>query len=181
MSPLAGLPLFGGLVELLDTAIAQLGFPLWLRGFVELVIVALLAYMVLRLLATQALPWLGTALVGPVVGVAELLRAVLLVPDYAISLLFRQVFKRIPPEFLYGYGVLVMGAVDGVQSFARRGLPTLSITRRANKALLTALVVLGFLAWNSSECVPAAEACVSPVAYWQTSLTTWFDEKAATP
>lgn len=170
MTPFAGLPLVGGLVELLDTAIAQLAFPLWLRSTLEFVLLAVLGYVLLRFLTRQVLPWLGSLLVTPVVWLVDAVRVVLLLPDLAVARLARRTFDRMPPEIVYAYGSVVMAATDGVQELARKALPALAITRRAHGLLLVGLLVVGFLVWNNAECGPGPE-CVPPVTQWTTSFT----------
>ncbi|MFD9733208.1 hypothetical protein [Umezawaea sp. NPDC059074] len=114
-------------------------------------------------------------LVTPAVPATDAVRVLLLVPDLAVSRMFRR-FDRVPPEVVYGYGSAVMAVVDAVQGFARQGLPKLAITRAAPRWLLIGAMVVGFLVWNGRECLPAdTTACVSPVDYWTTSLTTWAD------
>ncbi|MDX3664283.1 hypothetical protein PV646_43950 [Streptomyces sp. ID05-26A] len=171
MTPFAGLPVVGGLVELLDTAIAQLEFPLWLRGFLEFVLLAVLGYLLLRFLARRVLPWVGSLLVAPVVWLIDGLRVVLLLPDLVMAQLVRRGFDRVPPEVVYAYGSVVMAATDGLQELARKALPALAITQRVHGLLLAGLLVAGFLVWNSEECGPGPE-CVSPVTQWTTSFPT---------
>jgi hypothetical protein len=171
MTPFAGLPLVGGLVEVLDTAIAQLEFPLWLRSSLEFVLLAVLGYLLLRFLTRHVLPWIGALLVAPVVWLTDGLRVVLLLPDLALARLVRRAFDRMPPEVVYAYGSVVMAATDGVQELARKALPALAITRRVHGSLLAGLLVIGFLVWNSEECGPGPE-CVSPVTQWTTSFPT---------
>ncbi|HEX6339932.1 hypothetical protein [Umezawaea sp.] len=177
LNPVAGVPLVGDLLVLLDGFATQLGMPFWMRAFVEFVLVAYLGFALLRLLATRGLPLLGAALVTPVVLLAEAVRVCLLVPDLAVSRVFRR-FDRVPPEVVYGYGAAVVAVVDAVQGFARQGLPKLAITRAAPRWVLVVALTAGFLVWNDRECLPVENAvCTSPVNHWTTSLTTWMDQQ----
>ncbi|GAA1262008.1 hypothetical protein [Saccharothrix xinjiangensis] len=179
MTPLAELPVFGGPVLLLDRALEHTGMPLWLRGAVELALVSVVAYLVLRLLAKRLLPWMAVALVRPALGLVGVARVVLLLPDLAVARCFRRA-GRVPPELTHAYGSLVMALGDGAEEAVRRGVPLLSAGRRARGWVLTTVLVLAFLAWNNETCAPGAEpACATPVARWTDALTTWVDAQSA--
>jgi hypothetical protein len=176
VNPLAELPVLGVLASLVDKLLDQLGFPFWLRTFAEIVVTAAAAYLLLKLLARHVLPWAGAALVGPMLALTDGLRALLLLPDLGISRLVRH-FGGIPPEFVYGYGAVVMSVIDGMQEVIRHGMPKLSFTRFARPWLLVCVVALLFLVWNGTECVPHQDSvCVSPVSQWTSSVGSWIDE-----
>ncbi|WP_328608472.1 hypothetical protein OG943_04935 [Amycolatopsis sp. NBC_00345] len=170
LSPVAGVPLLGDLVSLLDGAATQAGIPFWLRASAELVVVALLGYLLLRVLTARLLPWLGTALVPPAALVVQAALVLLLLPDLGISRLSRR-FGRTPPEVVYGYGAAVMGCADAAETLLRRGLPKLQLTRLMRPWLLVALLLAGFLLWNGQDCAAGVGAqCVSPVQFWMSSV-----------
>jgi hypothetical protein len=173
VNPLADLPILGVLVHLVDKLLDQLGFPFWLRTFAEIIVTAVAAYLLLKLLARHVLPWAGAALVGPVLALTEGIRVLLLLPDLWVSRLVRR-FGGVPPEFVYGYGAIVMSVVDGIQGAVRTGLPKLSFTRFVRPWLLVCAVALLFLVWNGTECVPGQDSvCVSPVSQWTNSVGSW--------
>ncbi|RKT54812.1 hypothetical protein [Saccharothrix australiensis] len=173
VNPVADVPLVGGLLAVLDEFAAGLGVPFWLRALAECALVAVVGFAVLRLVATRVLPWVGEALVRPVVLVTAAVRALLLLVDLGISRAVRR-FGRVPPEPVYAYGTAVMAVLDVVEGFVRAGLPKLAIARAAPRWLLVGAMVMAFLAWNGNECVPSADtACVSPVNHWTTSFEAW--------
>ena len=177
LNPLSAVPLLGSLIGKVDEVAGQLGLPLWLRAMVEMAITASLAFLLLRLLTSRVLPWASTVLVGPTVSLAEGLRVALLLPDLAISRLSRR-FGRIPPEAVYAYGRVVMTVIDAIQQFFRRILPTLEHVRRARRWMLIALLVLGFVVWNSVSCDSGSgSTCRTPVSVWSASFHQWMGAK----
>lgn len=171
LNPLVDVPLLGTVVGKLDEAIAEVGLPLWLRAFVEIVLTGVLCFFLLRLLLRRVVPWLAEAAVRPTLAVTEVARATLLLPDLAVSTAVRR-FGRVPPEPVHTYGSMVMAVVDGVQSATRVVLPKLAEVRRLNGVVLLIVLVAGFLFWNSQACATPSP-CVSPVTAWKTSLDTW--------
>jgi hypothetical protein len=170
LSPVADVPVFGDLVELLDGAAVQAGLPLWLRAFAELVLVGVLAYLVLRLMTTRLLPWAGNALVLPAMMVTKGLLVLLLLPDLGVARTARR-FGRTPPEFVYGYGAAVVAVVEAVEELVRRGMPKLGLARFARPWLLVALLVVAFLVWNDQNCAAGSPpGCTSPVQVWLASF-----------
>lgn len=53
LNSLADLPLLGPMVSYVDRAAVELGVPLWLREFGELVLLGLFAYLALRLIVRR--------------------------------------------------------------------------------------------------------------------------------
>lgn len=171
VNPLTELPVLGILVHLVDKLLDQLGFPFWLRTFAEIIVIAVSAYLLLKFLTRHVLPWAGAALVGPTLTLTEGVRTLLLLPDLGISRLIRH-FGRVPPEFVHGYGAVVMSMIDKTQVLIRHGLPKLSFARFVRPWLLVSVMALLFLIWNDTECVPRQDSmCVSPVSHWTTSDT----------
>jgi hypothetical protein len=176
LNPLAGVPVLGWLIGLLDEVLIQIGMTFWIRAFVEMIVAAFAAYFVLRLAVSRFLPWIGVAVVGPVTAAAEAVRVVLLVPDLVVSSVTRR-FRRAPAEIVYGYGTVVMTFVDGLQDVARSVLPKLAITRKIQPWLLIVLLAALFMVWNNQKCTAGPDAtCFSPVSAWTTAVGVWFDE-----
>ncbi|RSN61329.1 hypothetical protein DMH01_19135 [Amycolatopsis sp. WAC 04182] len=149
MNPISGLPLIGDLFGLLDEAADRLGFALWFRILLGFVYAAAFGYLVAWLVVTYVVPWAGNALRRPVRKVAEGLRFVLLVPDWALSRAFRRA-GHIPPQVVYDYGGVVMRIVDRIQEVTDRGLPKLAGSRAAPPWLLLVFVAFWFLVWGTS-------------------------------
>lgn len=169
LSPAADIPVLGDLIGLLDGAAQQAGMPFWLRALAELVVAGVLAYLLLRLLTTRVLPWVGNALVRPAVMITRAATVLLLLPDLGIASAVRR-FGRTPPEFVYGYGTAVAVAADTLEELARRGLPKIALVRLVRPWLLVAALVVLFLLWNNQYCAgDAAPKCVSPVQVWLAS------------
>lgn len=169
LSPVADVPLLGDLVGLLDGAAADLGMPFFLRAFAEFVGAGVLAYVLLRVLTGRLLPWAGTALLVPVMMITQAVVVVLLLPDLGISRRARR-SGRTPPEFVYGYGAVVIGVVEAVEGLLRRTLPKLALTRSMKPWLLILLVIAWFLLWNHVDCVGTGTSCVSPTQRWLSSF-----------
>jgi hypothetical protein len=172
LNPVSGVPLLGDLLGKLDEAIMQVGFPLWLRAFLELAVSGVACFYLLRLITGRLLPWLATVLVRPACAVVDAARAVLLLPDLAISMAVRRT-GHVPPEPVHTYGSVVMTMTDGVQNGVRYLVPKLAAARRANRVALIVVLVAGFLVWNSQACT--GTPCVAPVTAWTTSFGVWFN------
>jgi hypothetical protein len=177
LNPLGSMPILGDLTGKLDQAITQLGLPLWLRALAEMLITAVLTFLLLRLVTIRVLPWAANAFVEPIVALVEGVRVVLLLPDLAVSRSVRR-FGRVPPEVVYAYGNVVMTSTDAIQRLVRRALPVLGNTRKARRWMLVALLAVGFLLWNSTTCGSGSgSTCTTPVTEWTTSLHTWWGAK----
>lgn len=144
MNPISDLPLIDVLFGLLDEAADRIGFALWFRIFLRFAYAAAFGYLVVWLLFIYVVPWVGTALRRPARKIAEGLRFVLLVPDWAISRVFRR-SGRIPPQVVYDYGTVVMKFVDRIQELTDRGLPKLAASRSAPRWLLIVIVAFWLL------------------------------------
>src|SRR5262245_26127861 len=90
LNPVSDVPLLGGLLGKLDEAVMQVGFPLWLRAFLEIVLTGIVCFHLLRLITRHVLPWAATVLVRPASTVVDATCAVLLLPDFAISMAIRR-------------------------------------------------------------------------------------------
>lgn len=170
LNPVSDVPLLGDLLGKLDEAVTQVGFPLWLRAFLEIVLTGIVCFYLLRLITRHLLPWAATVLVRPVCAIVDAVCAMLLLPDFAISMAIRRL-GRVPPEPVHTYGSVVMTMTDGVRSAVNFLVPGLSVARRANGFALTVVLVAGFLIWNHETC--AASPCVTPVTAWTASFDAW--------
>jgi hypothetical protein len=170
LSPVNDVPVFGDLVGLVDKAAAQLGLPLPLRAFGELIMVGVLAFVLLRLMTARLLPWAGNALVRPATMLTQGLLVLLLLPDLGVARLARR-FGRKPPEAVYGYGAAVLAVIESVEELFRHGLPKLGLVRALRPWVLIVLLVAGFLLWNQQNCASGtAPTCASPVQVWLASF-----------
>ncbi|MGK3207310.1 hypothetical protein [Amycolatopsis sp. MEPSY49] len=170
LSPVADVPVLGDLIGLLDSAATQIGFPFWIRTFVELVVAGFLTFALLRLLTAKLFPWLGGALVHPVKLLTRAMLVLLLLPDLGVSRVARRL-GRTPPEVVYGYGSAVVAVIEGTEDLVRRALPKFSLTRTIRPWLIGVLLAAGFLLWNNQDCASGtAPRCASPVEVWLASV-----------
>lgn len=179
VNPLIAPPVLGPMVGYVDKAAIDMGMPLWLREFVELVLLGVFVYIVLRLIVRRLLPWVGEQLVDPIIAFVDALRVLFLLPDLAVTRVLQRLDRR-PADLVYFYGNGVLAVADGLSAIIRQWLPGLVHTRRIPRSVLVLLLAAMFIVWNDESCVPGADAvCTSLVSHWTDSFTGWIDEAPA--
>lgn len=179
VNPLTELPAVGGVVSVVHSMLTDLGIPLWIAESIELTVLLLVAYLLLRQVFTRLLPWLAAVAAPAVDPMFERLAMVLLMPEYAVTRLLTRTGKA-PFAVTYTYGEGVTTVVGVIRSVAHVLLGVLPRLRRISKAVPIVLTALLALAWNSETCMPAGpDACVSPASHWIAEADKWFTEKSS--
>lgn len=179
LNPLTELPAVGGVVSVVHSMLTDLGIPLWIAESIELTVLLLVAYLLLRQVFTRLLPWLAAVAAPAVDPMFERLAMVLLMPEYAVTRLLTRTGKA-PFAVTYTYGEGVTTVVGVIRSVAHVLLGVLPRFRRISKAVPIVLTALLALAWNSETCMPAGpDACVSPASHWIAEADKWFTEKSS--
>lgn len=175
---LTDVPLVGPAVGWLDAMLNDLGWPTAVNQSLELVLLGIGLYLAGRWFLARAVPWLTRFLVGPVNGLIDGVRAVLLLPDLAVARTARLVRAR-PPALLYSYGNAVLDTADRMQSAVRTVLPTLAVVSRWPGRLTFVALALAFVYWNTDYCTGQAEGrgCQSPAAQWVSSAKLMLDDE----
>ena len=179
VNPLTELPAVGGVISVVHSMLTDLGIPLWIAESIELTVLLLVTYLLLRQVFTRLLPWLAAVAAPGVDPMFERLAMVLLMPEYAVTRLLTRTGKT-PFAVTYTYGEGVTTIVRAITSVAHVLLGVLPRLRRISKAVPIVLTALLALAWNSDTCMPAGpDACVSPASHWIAEADKWFTEKSS--
>ncbi|WP_413757840.1 hypothetical protein [Streptomyces sp. MMBL 11-3] len=174
---LLDLPLLGTPVSWVDKLLSDLGAPAAVSETMELVLLAVGLYFLIRWLLGQVTPWLAEILIGPVVALVVGVRAALLLPDLAVARAARLTRTR-PPSVVYAYGHMVLDVSDRLQTAVRGGVPGIECLSRWSGKVALAVIVAAALFWNSTYCSGSAvgDSCTSPATQWTTSVKTMFDK-----
>jgi hypothetical protein len=179
VNPLTELPAVGGVISVVHSMLTDLGIPLWIAESIELTVLLLVTYLLLRQVFTRLLPWLAAVAAPTVDPMFDRLAMVLLMPEYAVTRLLTRTGKA-PFVVTYTYGEGVTTVVGVIRSVAHVLLGVLPRLRRISKAVPIVLTALLALAWNSETCMPAGpDACVSPASHWIAEADKWFTEKSS--
>jgi hypothetical protein len=171
--PLTELPLLGGVVEVVNSLLTDLGFPLPLAESLELVGLLILLYVLVAQLLRRVLPWLATVLQPVVDRLLDGAMALMLVPELLVTRIRVRTGKP-PFGAAYAYGDGIVGLTDGMRAVARVVLSAVPRLNRAPRAVSVILVVLTALIWNHTTCTgDQAGVCVSPAAHWITEMELW--------
>lgn len=164
-NPLTEFPVGGGLVAQLDKLLLDLGFTAKWAETVEFLIMAAVAFAVLTVAVGKLVPWLSGKLVGHEDRLTAPIPAVLLAPEWMVTKLLAKAGRK-PGTLVYGYGESVLVLADGLQAFLAVVLRILGSVGKFRRLIACALLVLGFLSWNSGTCVADSQPCLSPVQHW---------------
>jgi len=177
VNPVTEFPVLSWPLGLIDSLAIDLGMPLWLREMVELAVLGIILWTILRLLSGRALPWLGSIGVAPLLLLVGVLRNLLLLPDLAVTIALGRLRRR-PPAIVYAYGDAVLAAADGLEAIGRKVLSVGESAHRIPRALLLMVLAGTFLLWNDQHCVATPDdICQSPVHHWTATTGAWFDSR----
>ncbi|APE33960.1 hypothetical protein BOX37_08230 [Nocardia mangyaensis] len=164
-NPLAELPVGGGLVAQLDKLLIDLGFTAQWAAAVEFLILAVVAFLLLSVAIGKVVPWMSGKLNGYEGRLTAPIPAVLLAPEWMVTTLLVKAGRK-PGAIVYGYGEAVLALTDWLQAALSVVLRFLGSVGKFSRQIAIAVLVLGFLSWNSSSCVADSQPCISPVQHW---------------
>jgi hypothetical protein len=172
------MPSTGWLTGPVDTVLDAMKMPDWGRQLFWALVMAVIAFQLLKLLVRRVLSASAPAVAAGVRRLTEACGLAVLLGEYAFTLLLRAFKLRIPGAvYLVGDGVQ-RGTVAASAYLGDRVRSLRHLSRTPRWVLVVGLVA-AFALWDQTYCGSGDAACHSPTAQWQSSFKAWKDSKDA--